>query len=244
MDKKPFYTNIHFILLLTAIVTDLLLYFVLVYVNGNSFIPHGLTFHEFWRENWLILMQFYAITYFVYYSITYFNKAFSNNQNSAARFIKELLFIIIAGFVLQEIFRTIFIKFVVYNPIRKVQEVVHTYGWYMRKFINDAKAKGAIAIVCSPIPRNDWKDGKVSRSTSNGYAKWAEEVATSEGVVFINLKDLVATKYEAMGAEAVKPFFPDDHTHTNMNGAKLNAQIVVDQIKAIKPGKLQTYLRQ
>jgi two-component system LytT family sensor kinase len=113
MNKKPFYKNIHFILLVTAIVTDLLLYFVLVYVNGNTLIPYGLTFREFWRENWLILLQFCAITYFVYYSITYFNKSFLLNQNSAQRFIKELLLIIAAGFVLQEIFRTIFIKFVV-----------------------------------------------------------------------------------------------------------------------------------
>src|SRR6187431_919719 len=49
----------------------------------------------------------------------------------------------------------------IYNPIRKQQEVVHSYGWYMRKFINDAKAKGAIPIICSPIPRNDWKEGKI-----------------------------------------------------------------------------------
>src|SRR5687768_9613808 len=42
----------------------------------------------------------------------------------------------------------------IYNPIRKVNEVVHTYGWYMRKYINEAKAKGAIPIVCSPVPRN------------------------------------------------------------------------------------------
>jgi len=28
------------------------------------------------------------------------------------------------------------------NPQTKKHEVVHTYGWYMRKYINDAKAKG------------------------------------------------------------------------------------------------------
>ena len=52
----------------------------------------------------------------------------------------------------------------IYNPITKKQEVVYTYGWYMSKYIRDTKAKGAIAIVCSPIPRNNWKDGKVTRS--------------------------------------------------------------------------------
>src|SRR5829696_5904712 len=32
----------------------------------------------------------------------------------------------------------------VYNPIMKKQEVVYTYGYYMRKFIKDTKAKGVI----------------------------------------------------------------------------------------------------
>ena len=35
----------------------------------------------------------------------------------------------------------------VYNPIMKKQEIVHTYGWYMRKYIRDAKAKGALSII-------------------------------------------------------------------------------------------------
>jgi lysophospholipase L1-like esterase len=129
----------------------------------------------------------------------------------------------------------------VYNPIMKKQEVVHSYGWYMRKYIKDTKEKGAIPIVCSPIPRNDWKDGKVARS-SESYSKWAEQVAKEEGAFFINLNDIVALKYEEMGADKVKPFFPVDHTHTNIDGAKLNAELVTEAIKAIKPGKLKKYL--
>jgi rhamnogalacturonan acetylesterase len=129
----------------------------------------------------------------------------------------------------------------VYNPIMKRQETVHSYGWYMRQYIRDAKSRGAIAIVCSPIPRNDWKDGKVIRS-SDSYSKWAEQVAKEEGAYFIDLNDLVSLKYESMGAEQVKPFFPVDHTHTNLDGAKINAEIVINAIKEIKPGKLKKYL--
>ena len=32
----------------------------------------------------------------------------------------------------------------IYNPIRKMKEVVYTYGWYMRKYVRETKAKGAI----------------------------------------------------------------------------------------------------
>ena len=129
----------------------------------------------------------------------------------------------------------------VYNPIMKKQEVVYTYGHYMRQYIRDAKAKGAIAIVCSPVPRNDWKEGKVSRSPDS-YSGWAQQVAKEEGVSFIDLNDLIATKYEAMGADAVKPFFPGDHTHTNKEGAQLAAQIVAAELKKINEKPLQKYL--
>ena len=130
----------------------------------------------------------------------------------------------------------------IYNPITKKQEVVHTYGWYMRNYIRDAKGKGAVPVVASPIPRNDWKEGKVVRS-GRSYAGWAEQVAKEEEAHFINLNDLIAAKYEAMGAEAVKPFFPADHTHTNKEGAQLNAEIVVAQLKEINPGKIGRFLK-
>ena len=130
----------------------------------------------------------------------------------------------------------------IYNPIMKKQEVVYTYGYYMRKYIRDAKARGAIPIVCSPIPRNEWKDGKVIRSKES-YSGWAEQIAKEEGAFFIDINDLISTKYEQLGADAVKPFFPGDHTHTDINGAKLNAQIVMEQLKKINPGKLKKFMK-
>lgn len=129
----------------------------------------------------------------------------------------------------------------IYNPVMKKQETVYTYGWYMRKYIQDTKSKGAIPIVCSPIPRNDWKDGRVIRS-SESYGKWAQEIATEQDALFIDLNNLVALKYEEMGADKIKSFFPADHTHTNLDGARLNTSIVIEQIKKIKPGKLNKYL--
>jgi hypothetical protein len=40
----------------------------------------------------------------------------------------------------------------IYNPITKQPETVHTYGWYLRKYIADARTKGMTIIVCSPVP--------------------------------------------------------------------------------------------
>lgn len=130
----------------------------------------------------------------------------------------------------------------IYNPIMKKQEVVYSYGHYLRQYIRDAKAKGATAIVCSPIPRNQWKEGKMVRSAES-YSGWAAQVAKGEGVPFIDLNNLVATKYEEMGAEAVKPFFPVDNTHTDKAGAELNAQIVAAALKEATAGKLNNYMK-
>jgi rhamnogalacturonan acetylesterase len=121
------------------------------------------------------------------------------------------------------------------------KEMVHTYGWYMRKYIADAKAKGATAIVLSPIPRNMWKGEKVSRA-SGDYGKWAAEAAKDQGVAFIDLNELIAARYEAMGEEKVKAFFPGDHTHTNQAGARMNAAVVVEGIRALKDCPLRDFL--
>ena len=119
---------------------------------------------------------------------------------------------------------------------------MYTYGWYLRKYIRDAKAKGAFPIVCSPVPRNQWKEGKVVRSAES-YSGWAAQVAKEEGAAFIDLNDIVATRYEALGTDTVKSFFPVDHTHTNREGAQLNAQIVVDALKASNIGGLKPYMK-
>jgi lysophospholipase L1-like esterase len=128
------------------------------------------------------------------------------------------------------------------NLLTKKHEVVHTYGWYMKKFIVDSKARGATPIVLSQIPRNIWKDGKVERVSST-YGGWAAAVATSTGAFFFDLNDHVASKYESIGQEKVaQEYFLTDHTHTTPAGAAFNAQAVVFGITRLKTCFLRTYL--
>jgi len=122
-------------------------------------------------------------------------------------------------------------------------ETVHTYGWYLKKFVNDAKAKGATAIICSMIPRNEFVDGKVKRA-NNDFGKWAQEAAASEGTFFIDLNKITADKYDVLGPDEVKKFFPGDHTHTNEEGAKVNAASVAEGIRLLKDLKLNNYLKE
>jgi lysophospholipase L1-like esterase len=131
-----------------------------------------------------------------------------------------------------------------YNPLTKQQEVVHSYGWYLRKVITETKAKGATPVVCSLIPRNGWKDGKVNRAT-DGYTKWAAEAAKQGGSFFIDLNKLVADKYDREGEAKVGTvyFTSKDHTHTIEAGAVLNAATVAEGIRATKGLALGKYLK-
>ncbi len=122
-------------------------------------------------------------------------------------------------------------------------EVIHTYGWYMRKYIIDTKAAGGIPIVLSLVPRNIWtEEGTVIRA-SNSYGKWAAEAAEAEGAYFIDLNEIVASKYEEIGKEIVgSDYFLRDHTHTTLVGAKLNSAAVVEGLRGIEDCTLNKYL--
>jgi lysophospholipase L1-like esterase len=127
------------------------------------------------------------------------------------------------------------------NVVTKQHEVVHTFGWYLRRFIADTKAKGATPIVCSLVPRKTWKDGRIVCS-KDSHTGWAEQVAKAEGVAFVDLNEIIARRYEALGEEQVNPLFGDAHTHTSPAGAELNAQCVIAGLKGLAANPLATFL--
>lgn len=118
-------------------------------------------------------------------------------------------------------------------------ETVHSYGWYLRKYIADTKAKGATPIVVSLIPRNLWKDGRIGRATEN-YAGWAKEAATQGGADFVDFNSLLADRYEELGPEKTAALFAgEDHTHTGPPGAEFNADALAT---ALRKSTLGNYL--
>jgi lysophospholipase L1-like esterase len=133
---------------------------------------------------------------------------------------------------------------VITNKQSGVVETVHSYGWYLRKYIADAKAAGATPIVLSPVPRNKWKsDRTVERAVD--YGPWAATVAWQEQVRFIDLNELVAQHYEIVGPDPVRQdyFTAADHTHTTHRGARVNAEIVARAIAQLPDSPLRQYLR-
>lgn len=130
----------------------------------------------------------------------------------------------------------------IHNMLTKEDEVVHTYGWYIQKIIQETKEKGGIPIVMSPIPRNKWLDGKVGRNNTS-YGLWSKQVAESENVTFVDLNQLMALQMEKVGQEHIfdNLFYERDHTHTTAKGAVLAASIIVEQLKGTNLG-IKDYL--
>jgi len=127
------------------------------------------------------------------------------------------------------------------NLLTKKHEVVHTYGWYLRKMIADTQARGATPLLLGLTIRNIWTNGKVERAYGQ-YNQWAAAVAKAAGVPFLDVTDSVAGKFEDMGEEKVKAIYIQDHTHFSLAGADLHAAAVVSGLKALTPDPARLFL--
>jgi len=96
--------------------------------------------------------------------------------------------------------------------------------------------------VCSLIPRKIWQDGKIRR-TKDSHADWARDVAKAEGVPFVDLHEIIASRYDELGAEKVNPLFADAAVHTSASGAELNAACVVSGLKSLPQNPVAAYLK-
>ena len=109
-------------------------------------------------------------------------------------------------------------------------ELVYSFGWYLKKFIDDVREKGATPILVSLTPRNRWKDGKIERRMKD-LGKWYRDVAKETGVEFVDLHNVAADYYDGIGEEATKEYFMPDRTHTAKKGAQQNAQSLAKALK-------------
>ena len=120
-------------------------------------------------------------------------------------------------------------------------EVVYSFGWYLKKFIQDVREKGGTPILLSLTPRNEWPKGKIERRNDT-YGKWYREVAKETGVELVDVHNISADFLDKKGQEKAKAYYNHDHTHTSLLGAKMNAKSVAKGLKQIK-SPLAKYLK-
>lgn len=120
-------------------------------------------------------------------------------------------------------------------------EIVHSFGWYEKQIVTEARAKGATPMICSLIPRNSWRDGHAARN-KNDYAGWAEQAAKSANAPFLDINEIIARTYDSLGQEKVNELFvAGAGPHTSLAGAQTNAACVVAALKSLKENPLAKY---
>ena len=149
----------------------------------------------------------------------------------------------------------------VYHMDNDTYEVVYSFGWYLRKMIDDCREKGATPILVSLTPRNEWPGGKIERRDGS-YGKWYREVVEQTGVEFIDMHNISAdfldkkfaaknlspdkekakAQVAAIKEKAGEKYFKKDHTHTSKLGAQMNAQSFAKGLKQ-NNSELAKYLK-
>lgn len=118
------------------------------------------------------------------------------------------------------------------------------------KYIKETRSKKAIPVLITPVARRKFDaDGKVV-DTHQAYAQLVREVALKNSVQLIDLSAKSMELLQNLGVEKSKylfnhleagqnPNYPDgkiDDTHFNELGARLMAQLVLDEIKNLNLG--------
>jgi rhamnogalacturonan acetylesterase len=125
------------------------------------------------------------------------------------------------------------------------EELVHTYGWYIRHYIEGTRGEQATPILLSLTIRNIWKpdaSGKPRIERDMGYDTELKQLATDMDVLYADMATVEADRLEALGPEKTAALFPIDHTHTSAEGAERNAESVVIALRNAK-SPLVAYLK-
>jgi lysophospholipase L1-like esterase len=136
-----------------------------------------------------------------------------------------------------------------------------TYKENLGKIVEEVKALGATPIICSPVCRSYFSNGKITRTgrhdlgdsysilTENGpkagnsvpandhtmdYAYHSEQLANEKGVTFIDLTNATKSLYESYGDAKCHEYLFDGEgsTHFNTTGALLVARECARLMKA------------
>lgn len=132
-----------------------------------------------------------------------------------------------------------------------IYQVIYSYGWYLKKMIRDTQEKGAIPVLLSLTPRNEWHEGNghsrgfiypVKEKTgkfyierrNETYGSWCRTVARETGCEFVDIHNITANALDKMGPKKAASYFKNDHTHTSLKGAQLNAQSLAKGLRDIQ----------
>jgi hypothetical protein len=121
---------------------------------------------------------------------------------------------------------------------RGAATVMHTHGWYLRKFMADVRAKKGIPIASTLTLRDLWKDGKIERRKEQvigqgGMSDWTRQVAAAENALLVDHSNIIGDIYDQLGPIEGDKLFGDHYLHTNTAGAIINCEAFIAGLKAL-----------
>jgi len=121
------------------------------------------------------------------------------------------------------------------------------YEANLTTYVTETRAAGAIPILATPIPRNNWSGGAMSAGFSNSLKvdliASIKTVATANNVPLIDINAKVVAAFSAKGQTTVSGYYADPTTHLNTTGANFVAGLIRDAIKSQNLSPLVCYLR-
>lgn len=188
---------------------------------------------------------------FVYFwdsSVTVVNRA--KNGRSTKTFLSEGLWKSITGEAREGDY--VFIQFGHNDESKEKGEryaTPDTFRMNLTRFIADTRALKAIPILFTPVSRRKFDSTGKAMETHREYSAYVKEVAASEKVLCIDLDSKSRDLYQQFGKNDSKllfmqlkpgehPNYPegkDDNTHFNELGARLIAQLVLQEIRTQIP---------
>ncbi len=145
------------------------------------------------------------------------------------------------------------------NVATKKHEVVHTFGWYMRRMVIDIRTRGGTPILLTLTVRDRFNpDGTIERlpdpnvdlSDTNRFTAppmwsvWTEQVARSQFVPLLDVHNKIADRDDQQGKAVADTYYntPRDPTHRNEKGAEADARDTLSCLRALEGSSFDDYL--
>jgi lysophospholipase L1-like esterase len=120
----------------------------------------------------------------------------------------------------------------------------------LEKFVTETRSKMGNPVLLTPVSRRNFDSLGVAQQTHPEYSPYVIEISKKLDVPLIDLDVKSRTLYQQMGVENSKllfvqlkpgehPNYPNgkvDNTHFNELGARLMAQLVLQELKNLKLG--------
>ena len=134
-------------------------------------------------------------------------------------------------------------------PTKKTYTTEIEFKNNLKRYVAEARGKKATPILLTPMARRKFDANGKIEGTHDVYSQIVRDVAKEEKVFLFDMDKITQQLYQQFGVENSKllfmqlkpsehPNYPDgrdDNTHFNELGARLNAQLVLSEIRSLVP---------